>query len=370
MIHINLQMRSSLLFCLFIFPVLVAGQYKITGKVLDSADKKSVPGATVFLANASVGTATAVDGTFSLDNVHGGQYDLVVTMVGYTTFRKTILINQDISLPDIILSSKSIALNEVKIRPDPNWARNYEMFRQEFLGSSDYVAKCKILNPELLYLHFDADSGKLTASSSDFIVIENKALGYRVKYQLSEFTKDYRHGYVYFAGTAFFEGLPGGKSQQERWAKNRLKVYMGSSMHFLRSVVANQLPQNGFKVLRLIRKANPDYKTGGDKQYFESLVTTPLTIVDFVNLTDQKGLYALTFKDCLYVMHSKKPVKNDDVDMTDVTPVTTTLIFDKPYALFDKNGIFTDPSAITFSGEWGKSRMAEMLPVDYKPPAK
>jgi len=363
-------MRKLLSILLLIIPVTVIAQFKITGKILDSADKRSVPGATVFLANASVGTATAVDGTFTLDNVHSGQYDLVVTMVGYAPFRKTILVNENIKLPDIILSSKSIALNEVKIRPDPNWARNYESFREEFLGTSEYAAKCKILNPELLYLHFDTDSNKLIASSSDFIVIENKALGYRVKYQLREFTKDYRHGYMYFAGTAFFEELPGKNSQKKTWAKNRMKVYTGSSMHFLRSVITNQLPINGFKVLRLIRKVNPAYKTSGGAQYFESLVTTPLMLTDFVNLTDTRGLYALTFKDCLYVMHSKKALKDDSVDVMDVTPATTTLIFDKPYALFDKNGIFTDPSAITFDGVWGKSRMAEMLPVDYEPEVK
>jgi hypothetical protein len=126
-------MRKLLSILLLVIPVTVVAQFKITGKVLDSTDKRSVPGATVFLANASVGTATAVDGTFTLDNVHGGQYELVVTMVGYASFRKTILVNENINLPDIIVSSKSIALNEVKVRPDPNWARNYEAFRLEFL---------------------------------------------------------------------------------------------------------------------------------------------------------------------------------------------------------------------------------------------
>jgi hypothetical protein len=360
-------MRKLLSILLLLIPVTSFAQFKITGKILDSADKKSVPGATVFLANASVGTATALDGSFSLDNVRGGQYEMVVTMVGYATYRKTILVNQDINLPDITLSSKSIALNEVKIRPDPNWARNYEAFRQEFLGYSDYTARCKILNPEIIDIHFDADSNKLTASSSDFIVIENRALGYRVKYQLSEFTKDYKHSYMSYAGIAFFEELPGKESQKKTWVKNRLNVYNGSSMHFLRSVIANQLSENGFRVLRLIRKANPDYKTAGDKQYFETLVTTPLSITDFVNLTDRPGLYALIFKDCLYVMHSKKALKDDNVDVTDTTPATTTLIFEKPYALFDKNGNFTDPSAIIFAGVWGKSRMSEMLPLDYEP---
>jgi hypothetical protein len=41
-------------------------------------------------------------------------------------------------------------------------------------------------------------------------------------------------------------------------------------------------------------------------------------------------------------------------------------MFSKPYALFDANGIFTDPTALIFDGDWGLSRMATMLPVDYE----
>jgi CarboxypepD_reg-like domain len=359
-------MRKLISILLLLIPVTVIAQFKITGKILDSADKKSVPGATVFLANASVGTATAVDGTFTLDNVHGGQYELVVTMVGYTTYRKTILVNDNINLPDISLSSKSIALNEVKIRPDPDWAAHYEAFRKEFLGYSDYTAKCKILNPELINFQVDEKTGTLTASSSDFIVIENKALGYKVKYMLQDFSKDYNNGILYFAGTAFFEELPGKDSQKKNWAKNRLKVYDGSSMHFLRSVIANRVSQEGFGVLRLIRQTDST-KNKGSKQYFENLVATPpLTILDFLRLTDSKGLYALTFNNCLYIKHSDKAITSSD-DILNASGPQTTIIFDKSYAFFDNNGIFTDPSAIIFEGGWGVSRMAEMLPVDYEP---
>jgi hypothetical protein len=360
-------MRKILFLLWFILPSAALAQFSIKGRILDGADKNTVPGATVFLANASVATATTADGTFTLNNVRSGQYELVVTMIGYDTYRQTILVNANMTLADLVLASKSIALNEVKIRPDPDWERNYELFREEFLGSSEYAKKCKILNPELIDIHFDKTERKLTATSSDFIVIENKALGYKVKYLLSDFTKDYRNGYTYFAGTALFEDLAGKNGQQKTWAKNRLKVYEGSSMHFLRSVIANQVPEDGFTVLRLIRKVNPDYKGIMDKQYFQTLVTTPLSEADYVKLTDTQGLYALSFKDCLYVMYSKKPVKIKPTDVTDVSLATTTLILDQDMVLFDNNGIFIDPPTVTFDGAWGKSRMAEMLPVDYEP---
>jgi hypothetical protein len=78
----------------------------------------------------------------------------------------------------------------------------------------------------------------------------------------------------------------------------------------------------------------------------------------------------------LYVMYSKKdegakagqttPSAGHVPDYLN-DPVTTTIIFEGPYAIFDTNGIFIDPASITFEGRWGESRMAELLPVDYEP---
>ena len=363
-------MRKLLIFFALSIPVIAAAQFKVTGKILDSADKKPIPGATVFLSNASVGTASALDGAFTLDNVRGGQYEMVVSMIGYATYRKTLLVNDNINVPDIYISSKSISLAEVKIRPDPDWAAHYEVFREEFLGSSPYARKCKILNPDLINFHFDKSTSTLTASSSDYIVVENKALGYKIKYLLQDFSKEYNSGMLYFAGTVFFEKLPGKQSDEKTWEKNRLKVYTGSSMHFLRSVIANRVSQEGFGVLRLVRETDSASKNKVNKQYFEKLVSTPpLTILDFLRLTDTKGLYALTFDNCLYIKHGNKIITNSD-DILGASGAPTTLIFDKPYAFFDNNGIFSDPSAIIYEGDWGRSRVAELLPVDYEPPAK
>jgi len=363
-------MRKLFIFITLSIPLIAGAQFKVTGKIIDSADKKPIPGATVFLSNASVGTATTVDGTFTLSNVRGGQYEMVVSMIGYATYRKTILVNDNITVPDIFISSKNIALAEVKIRPDPDWAAHYETFREEFLGTSPYARKCKILNPDLINFHFDKSTRTLTASSSDYIVVENKALGYKIKYMLQDFSKGYDSGVLYFAGTVFFEQLPGKESEKKTWEKNRLKVYTGSSMHFLRSVIANRVSQEGFGVLRLIRETDSASKNKVNKQYFEKLVSTPpLTILDFLRLTDTKGLYALAFNNCLYIKHSGKVIVNS-ADILNASGSPTTIIFDKPYAFFDNNGIFSDPSAIIYEGAWGRSRVAELLPVDYEPPQK
>lgn len=362
-------MRSIALF-LILFPLFALGQFKVTGKILDSADKKPIPGATVFLANASVGTASNTDGTFTLENVRSGQYEVVISMLGYNTHRQVLMVNSDLLLKTIFISAKSIVLNEVKITPNAEWEHNYALFKQEFLGTSVYAQDCKILNPEILDLQFDKISRVFTASAQNFLIIENKALGYKIKYLLNTFEKDNKQGSLYYAGEASFEEMKGKKSAEKRWTKNRVAVYKGSSMHFLRTAMGNDLSAEGFKVLRLIRKPDPKYNGLGNK-YIDALVTTPLTEDAYVGRTDARGLFVLKFDDCLYVMfNGGKPIEADDNNPKGIGWITTTIMFNKPYAIFDANGIFTDPAALTFDGTWGLSRMATMLPVDYEPASK
>jgi hypothetical protein len=122
-----------------------------------------------------------------------------------------------------------------------------------------------------------------------------------------------------------------------------------------------------------IWKLNPAYNGLNDK-YFQTLVNVPLTVTDFTALTDQRGLYALKYTDCLYVMYTKK--RDDDKDnkiyrtLTMPNYLTSIISFEEPYALFDSNGVIINPSAINFEGNWAKARVAEMLPVDYSPEEK
>ena len=160
-------------------------------------------------------------------------------------------------------------------------ARLYDMFKSLFLGYSPYTDQCKILNPDVINIDYDKSTRTLTATSSDFIEIENRALGYKIKYLLSSFSNDEKERMLYFEGSALFEELKGTKHQERAWQKNRLDVYKGSSMHFLRSLVSNDIYEQGFKVLRLVRKINPDYYAGGSK-YKETLYTAPLTVNDMV----------------------------------------------------------------------------------------
>ena len=57
----------------------------ISGTVRDSADNSPVPGCSVFINGSSRGTITDVKGVFVLAHIPAGNYDLVVSAIGYET---------------------------------------------------------------------------------------------------------------------------------------------------------------------------------------------------------------------------------------------------------------------------------------------
>jgi len=368
-------MLRYLFLSLLFFPSVAFAQFKISGKIVNTNDKKPVANASVFLNNASVGNKTTDNGSFTLNNVRPGQYDLIVSIVGYQTYSQTIMINNaNIVLPQINLIPKTIELAEVKVKPDPNWANYYSIFKRQFLGTNANAAQCKILNADLLDFQYDKNTHVLEASSYDFLVVENKALGYVVKYKLNTFSFDPNKGFTYYDGVSVFENMKGTNGQMRKWKKHQQDAYVGSPMHFLRSIISNQLSSQGFQILKLIRKANPEYRGGpfdSKNKYIQMLVKQPLNLNDFAKRTDKPGLYALDFKDCLYIMYNKKNSGTSGdiyrpLDMPDYATSIATLDEHETYSFFDNNGIITNPRSIIFEGDWAVYRFAEMLPVDYE----
>lgn len=397
-------MRYVLVVFLWLMPLFSMAQYSVSGKVINLYDKKSIEKASVFLSNTTIGSATAEDGSYTLTNIKSGQYELIVSAVGYETVSKTIIVNQQLNIPYTELTPKTISLNAVIVKPDPDWQQNYTLFKQEILGPSDYAAQCKILNPEVLNLNFNKSSRLLTATSNDYLEIENKALGYKVRYRLTDFVRNFVSGSLYYQGDTFFIPLPGSASQQKRWRKNRLNAYLGSSQHYLRSALGSQLTEQGFKTMQLIRKPNPQrppdsliqaklrqfrmatmsgnrliVQSNDSTRYWqekrslpkieEFLITKPLRADSLIKRTDQKGIYALSYKDILYIIYTRKRGNTGYIAPTLDAPdyPTSLMTFVEPYAFFDANGIIISPTAVIFEGSWGTDRLAKLLPYDYDP---
>ena len=381
-----------------ILPTLLFGQaVNVTGKV-SSADLLSpLAKASVFLTNSTYGTSTTADGSFALADVKPGQYELVVTYVGYDSYHQTIMVgNKPLDLK-IEMHLKSFALNEVNIVRHPFSKDNFAMFVKYFLGTSENARKCRILNPTVVDLDYHKYDKTLTGRADEFIVVENRSLGYHLKYLLNNFKYDGINQIISYGGQPLFEDMKGSKKQIATWRKRREDTYYGSSMHFYRSLERDELDKQGFVMYQLIRKPNlerppqalivekiDEFVAKGRidsanhwkelynlNKYHETMVREPIKTIDVLRQTDQPGVFGITFPNCLYVVYTKK--HNNDVNDYTYRPLnmenymSTIITLYKPYALFDLNGVVMSTKSTLYEGAWSHDNIADLLPVDYAP---
>jgi len=369
----------------------------ITGKVTATDTKSPLGKASVFLSNATFGTVTAEDGTFTLQGVKPGQYNLVVSILGYENFSQSILVDAKPQHLVIEMVPKQIQMREVVITTSASWKRNYALFLKNFIGTSANAKLCKVINPHTLNFIYHKKTQSLEASTDAFLVVENRALGYKVQFLVNEYESSTLTNITRYQGQVLFEELKGNAAQLKKWQEKRHEVYYGSSMHFFRSLLQQQLKEQGFVIRQFQRKPNPkrlpedllqqkynQFNKSNNKdsvnywnemaqqpRYIENLVKEPLKAEDVIRRTDRPGLFALTFPDLLYVVYTKKYDGNNLSNVyrpLDLESNATSIItLYTNYALFDLNGVVVSPQSTLYEGDWANDKLAELLPVDYTP---
>lgn len=383
--------------CLLAVPVWLFAQGTISGKVINAYSKAPVGKVSVFLSNATYGTATDEDGNFTLRNIKSGQYQLVMTSVGYEDFIRTVLINGQSMTVNAELKPAVLQLRDVVVTTPADWKRNYEMFLTEFFGTSAYAKQCQILNPHDLTLIYRKSTRTLQAYSYDFVNIENKALGYKIKFLLKDFKSDRLNNIMSWEGKILYEELPGSPAQKKKWEQRRQDIYFGSSLHFYRSLVNGNFDKDGFEMRILARRPNPQrpdeaiinkkldkfaagprdssrywYDIYNLSKYDSKLYPDHIKPEQVVQRTPEEGLFALSFPESLYVIYTKKRETQEfkdiyrPLDMPNYE-VSVITLFKPFYILFDKNGAVVSLHSDMFEGTWSKNKVAELLPVDYTP---
>jgi len=394
-------MSRTLLLLFFLLPSIIFGQVTVTGKVINHAGGKPVANATVFLNNTTTGAKTTATGIFNLKNAKIGKYDLVVSAPGFDAYMQTINAgNGNLNIGAVSLSAKVKKVITLTEAEKNNYHRYLALFKDEFLGTSELAKESKITNPEILDLKYDEKTSTLTASANGLLLVTNPALGYNIKYLLKDFTlSNGAEKTSSFLGYAFFEKDKGTAKQEQEWQNNREEAYEGSLPHFLHSVIADNLDQQGFKAQRLPSNAErpPDTVINAKLKKFialssdkasrdslnywvkkKNLPKTPggplpelLNKTDLITGADNNGLYTLSGKNGeIYVAYSKyRAFANIPLNKLTAYDNTgnTLLHFNGRAVFFDKNGIITNPENITMEGAWLRKRLADNLPTDYQP---
>lgn len=382
--------RFYLLLLLFI-PAIAFSQKLLKGIITDAEKGNAIPGASVFLNNTSVGTTANAQGRFEL-TIPPGKYELIVSSIGYETSNRQVSSTDAIDNITIPMNPKAEELENVVVEPyeKEGWVKWGKFFIDNFIGTSKFAAECKLKNPKAIRFRNSKKTGELTAIAFEPLIIENKALGYRLKYQLENFSYNFKTHYLLYQGYPFFEPMQGNINRQRRWQEKRKDAYEGSTMHFMRSVFNNKIEEEGFNVYHLYKKKNTekqrirtlviDFNKHTDStDYYNKILRQPdeIDIVAKQKLNGDSIAYAvnnttagLYFNDYLLVIYKNKlaPVEYSKLSPDNGTAMASqiTLINGNDIEI-QYNGSYFNPADLLYLGYWGWSeKISTMLPFDYK----
>ena len=107
---------SALILFLNSIFLLAADPGSISGRVLDKVSGEGLPGANVFIEGTAFGTATGLDGSFTLAKIPAGEYELSIRYIGYSIQTVTINIEDGETLiQDIELVEDVVGIDEVVV---------------------------------------------------------------------------------------------------------------------------------------------------------------------------------------------------------------------------------------------------------------
>ncbi|WP_231460070.1 MULTISPECIES: carboxypeptidase-like regulatory domain-containing protein [unclassified Pedobacter] len=399
---------STLLLLIVIVQFSFAQQiFSINGKVVD---QKSEPlaGVSVYVSGSKIATVTDNDGKYNL-KLEPGNYDLLFKSIGYKSLtKKVILQNEDVSV-DIRLLESTTKLADVNIKSNPYRDKDLERFKALFIGVSPNAKYCKIQNPSVLDFVRNQKNNNLTVYTSDFLIIENNALGYKLNCLLQSFEYDEERRRVSYKGSIYFEDLAGTDKDKKRWNENRVLAYKGSSRHFFNALFKKELEKEGFLLVKIVNQQNSkrpsdsvlkaniarlmlkqqqetgliNIKENDSLTYWLNLKKMPVLLpklnaqavqIDTLVHKTGKNFKAITSRDNMFVVYTKadeeagyinsfNPMVKDVLNSKNAQVSQIKVLTDQ--CEFSSNGILVDPQSIYFSGYWGWKNMSDNLPIDY-----
>jgi hypothetical protein len=356
----------------------------LTGIITDSANGKPMAGVSIFLNGTSRGTVSRSDGTFVLQGFPQGRYQLIISAIGYANYITEINSHNLPPSLKIALHTAADELAAITVEPylKDGWSKYGATFLQYFIGTTKNASYCKIKNKNVLRFHFYLKSNKLSVTAVEPLLIENKALGYELEYRLERFVCDFASHIVSYYGYPLFRDMPtDDKDQKNKWEINRQLAYMGSMMHFMRSLYSQTVRQEGFLVKYKVPVPNIEKKRV--KEIYQPNVTKTDSIpIDTLHhywevlrepdyfmqtVTDPDGLLTIQkdqtrvmffYEDCTVIYgNPRRGIA--------YTESSIRLMNQQPIAI-DENGSYYPQNEVLNLQNWSLTEnMSNLLPRDY-----
>ena len=417
--------KAGILLIFLLYGLHISAQISLKGRVISADSHQPVVAANVYLSNTSVGTITDAKGEFNITHFPAGRFDLVVSFIGYETYRLELRSDKLPNNLEILLHPKINELQEVIVESydKDGWDKWGKIFTDNFIGTASFAQDCKLMNPDAVHFRFEKKRNIIKVTADEQLIIENNALGYLLKYNLTKFEYNPDTKEFFFQGFPFFEEMQTDRrGLSKRWVENRQAAYYGSITHFMRSLYRNKLIEQEFEIKKLVnvspaerKRVEALYRTipkgirsrqktlisGAGKEitvkdssestpedsltYYESVVKQPDNTLVLINglLNADNIAYAidsftvgLLFDSKIQVAYKpqRNPVEYQRYLPRNVynAPVSSViyLINGRPVIIL-ANGSYFDGSELMIQGYWAWwEKMCTKLPYEYWPPPK
>lgn len=386
------------------------GTFSISGIVSDN--QGPLPGASIYVSGYQMGTSTDNEGKFILPKLAPGTYDILIQMIGYLPYKQRVIISKESEELSILLKEDAKLLNEIVVKAKGNDKSRDEymkLFLEIFIGKTPNSNQCEIKNPDAISFTFDPMTGVLRGTARELLIIENKALGYNIKYLLETFEFNKKAKVYFFAGQPFFEEVKTTAAKQKKWVKAREEAYYGSRQHFFKSLYNKTVTQEGFIVNKVSQSINPDkLPTEVIEANIKRLSIKPQTAIrsaevsldslaywvkqrempTIVNNFDtakvnldtllkpsSNTLKQMNYSEALYVIYTKERESNNYSTSGNLqerpigVPNYQISIINRrePTILFYPNGNLYSTKSVLYQGYWAYEKLGDMVPFDYEP---
>ncbi|WP_175635587.1 carboxypeptidase-like regulatory domain-containing protein [Pedobacter ghigonis] len=391
------------------FTCMVGGAYAqsiVQGWVLDATTKQPISHASVYFGNTQIGTATNDKGQFEIQ-AKRLYNELIISAVGY----ESTMVNTSANHANytIYLKAKISTLMDVTVRAGKkDWKKWGALFSRILLGQySHNFSACKILNPQDIKFSYNEEANYLEVSSDRPILIENKALGYTLQLDMSEFRYDFLNDALSYSVGTYYENLNTGFN---KFKPLILKMaYLGSKMHFYRSLFSKTLNEENFEVYRYtsvkniakenvfktVQRYKADKIANGIKEediklsdnrdtaeYYRKVLlqndvlkwdTTKVDYKQYLSFDSVKNKMIFRLSDTLMVVYKRDYDQIANLTRSHVANghghsvvflKTLICLNSKEDIIIDSAG-YGIPNILQASGDMGNRRLAEQLPFDF-----
>jgi len=336
-------MKRICLIIILINYLTIAYPQLFKGIVKEKSSNNNLGFVSIYFDGTTIGTVSDINGNFELDISKNRNLPITISALGYYS----VTLNEySVDKTQIVyLLPKEYELNEVIIsaKNKINNKGNIKIFKKEFLGNTSNAHECEILNENDILFGHSIGKDTLKAFSSKPILVHNKVLGYHLTYYLDKFEYCKASKEITIRGNCIFkdDSVSLTDSIIKITEENRRQAYLGSRMHFFRSLWSGDITNS--------------------KRY--SIQDSNNVKLDYHDLVIQKGSL---------VASKNGPVMQYDKYLKNIGKIYIWYPKKKQFSnievskevFFDKRGYY-DPFDIIWYGDMAKQRMADMLPFDY-----